>query len=197
MPFANSCWEPLSCSLWFSSFSRLRWGHHILGKLLMEAWPLWDKLGPQNIPMYDTYQKRDLGQAQEGEAAPHRFTFHSPGGKSVPQRWSDFGHHCRSLCLSPRGLFEWLFCQWRWKPNLIPNCGHTSAIPGPLMLAVFPLRIFLLAPFPWSNRNTPVQVHSGKHQFRACRRCVPWVSLPLSTPVCSELLLRHPSLCTP
>lgn len=104
----------------------------------MEVWPLWGTLGPQNIPMHDTYQKRDLGQAQEGEAAPHRFTFHSSGGKSVPQRHSDFGHHHSSLCLSPGGLFEWLFCQWRWKPNLIPKLWTHISHPWPFDVSCIP-----------------------------------------------------------
>lgn len=46
----------------------------------------WDTKTLVSPPLYDTYQKRDLGQAQEGEAAPHRSTFQRPDGKSMPQR---------------------------------------------------------------------------------------------------------------
>lgn len=62
----------------FSSFSRLRWGHHPLGKLLMEDLAPLGHIGTPNPNVFHLLsQKRDLGQAQEGEAAPHRSTSHS------------------------------------------------------------------------------------------------------------------------
>lgn len=154
-------------------------------------------------PPGDTCQRRGLGQAQEGEAAPHRSTFHRPEGKSVPRKWSDFGPHCSSSCLSQKGSLSDSSVSRGGSQTWFQSCGHASHA-CPLMLAVFPLRIFLLAPF--SMETHPCKSTVAKTSSVPVGVGVPWASLPLSTPVGSELLLpvlccssslTHPSLHTP